>query len=220
MGLQTQVLFIYKYLYIKKVKIIINEFQYRNILLEESQGMSSFLRSLTLRFKELKPYTTNLKDAIDKSGCEKIEFGGFTIKALGLSLPSGVLMNTTLLNYNLPMVIFVIFHEIAHQYQYKKYGKDVSFKIFKNDMNIMDGIKILKQIESTADRFAAKKSLEFSKLGLFPENKIVKDIGYSNYSDAMFIQYIQMMRKKIEESNVTSTEEISTMFYNWIKEVL
>jgi hypothetical protein len=39
--------------------------------------------------------------------------------------------------------------------------------------------------------------------------------GYDNYSDMMFVNYLNMLRDKIKESGETDDEKISESLYNW-----
>ena len=199
------------------MKILITEEQGIRLLTEEVQGLGEFLYTLGEKFPIVDKFHNYLKNDIEKSRCEKIEFCGFTHPSSGASFPNGVLINRLILKENLPKTIFIIFHEIAHQYQYKKYGADFSYKLYNEEMPLKEGIRLLKQTENTADRFGLRKSEEYARLGMYKRPYFPMRGAYDNYTDADFAKYIMTMRKQIQQSGLTSTEEITSMFYNWIK---
>jgi hypothetical protein len=202
------------------MRIIITEDQRKRLLTEEVSGLGEFLYILGERYPEIDKFHNQLKRDIEKSNCQKIEMCGFSHRALGASLPTGVLINKIILDYySLPYVIFVIFHEIAHQYQYKKYGADFSYKIYSDEIPVKDGIRLLKQTENTADQFGIRKCREYGRMGLYREEYTPPKGNYEKFTDEEFTGYINGMKSQIKSSGLTSTEEITTMFYNWIKSI-
>ncbi|MEN6292787.1 MAG: hypothetical protein ABFD07_12330, partial [Methanobacterium sp.] len=119
------------------------------------------------------------KNSIEKSGCQHITFGRFNIEALGLSLDNGVVINERIQYYfKLPMALYVIFHEIAHQYQYKKYGIDLMYKPYRNDSDFVESINIIREREIVADEYANRKVREFIIMGFIDPKNYKKQETY------------------------------------------
>jgi hypothetical protein len=206
------------------MKVILNENQHQmliesKLLVEGAKGIDDFLELIELYHNISPEFMEILKQNIEASNCEKIEFGKFSIPALGLSLPHGVLMNNMLLGkaYSLEYLIYATFHEIGHQHQYKKYGSEFALKLYEDDIDITDAIRMMKQIENTADQFGLRKCREFSKLGNLDLSKIPKIAGYENVTEKGFTDYINMIKNKIRSSGAKTPDEIDIMMYNWIK---
>lgn len=208
------------------MKVILNEEQYSRLLLEDVQGIDEFMDELSLYYRRLKPeHLAKIKFDIGSSGCEKVEFSPFSKEFTvgnnspsGLSLPHGVMLNVKTLDYPLPIMIYILFHEIGHQYQYKKYGEEFAFKLYRNDADIDESIQQLKQIETTADQFGIRKCREYLKLGIIDRDLMSGQKGaYDNIKREVFEEYINKFKNKIVEMGVNTPDEIGTMMYNWIK---
>jgi hypothetical protein len=194
----------------------------RELILEDVQGLDVFLNSLKNRFPELEKenFLDLIRNFIENSNCQRIEFAKFDYPAIGLSLSNGVLINKDILTnsyFFLSKVLYVIFHEIAHQYQYKKYGYDIMQNIYHGNTPLEDGVKLLKSIEYTADQFGMRKCREFAKLGFLDPTKIQKTMGYDKFTDKEFEKYINDIKRKVVETDSITEKEISTMMWNWVK---
>ena len=96
----------------------------RQVINEETTNLVDFVETLKSTYEMSDELTDFVVDFIEKSNCQKIEFANFKYYALGVALHNGVLINNVVLNRSLEFALFVIFHEVAHQYQYKKYGEE------------------------------------------------------------------------------------------------
>ena len=191
----------------------------RRILKENVQGIDEFINYIVDYYPKFKPFSDKLREFIEKSGCQKIEFAGFRYPASGAALHDGVLINSNMLNQGINMLLFVIFHEIAHQYQYKKYGAEAMYKVYSDDMDVNEAAKLMHDIELVADEFATRKVREFVKLGAI-DSKFVSPQVYKNVPIQRLVGMIEGFRKtlndKFPEGNV-SHEKLSEVFYNMIK---
>ena len=70
----------------------------------------------------------------------------------------------------LPKALYIIFHEIAHQYQFKKYGADKMYECYTGDLSDEEAADLIKRVEEVADEFALKKVRQLINLG-FPIDK-------------------------------------------------
>ena len=153
---------------------------------------------------------------IEKSDCQKIEFSEFKYPALGAALHNGVLINVAILNRPLGFALFVIFHEIAHQYQYKKYGIEKMNEFYNDEISVVDTAKFMKTIETTADNFASRKIRELQGMGLIDEKYVPIEM-YKTVPESRLVAFIEDIRSKLRERNITSPDDISKFYYNLIK---
>jgi hypothetical protein len=191
----------------------------RRILREETTNLDPFIDKLRSTYNMSDEVTDFLVDFIEKSGCQKIEFADFKYQALGASLHNGVLINKSILNTSLEMALFVIFHEIAHQYQYKKYGEKTMYDFYNEEISVMDAAKFMKYSENVADDFGSRKIRELQKMGLIkPHFK-----SPQMYKDVQLIQlvgFINQIRTQLRANNITTPDRISEFYYNLIKREL
>ena len=95
-----------------------------------TEGIETFIDTIDLQYEISDEIREFLFDFISNSDCKKIEFANFKMGVMGIALHSGVMINKMILSRNLEFLLFVIFHEIAHQYQFKKYGKDIMYNCY------------------------------------------------------------------------------------------
>lgn len=191
------------------------------ILLEDS-NIDEFLDNFCQIFPKAESFKDKIKEFITKSGCKKIEFKPSYAPT---SLHNVVVITPECLNNtSIENALYVIFHEIAHQYQYRKYGDDFSYKLFIGAIPINDAVKILKKTENVADQFSIRKCREFAKLGLIDINKVPKNGNYKNITDSTFAYILNMFNKVLEnniekikrEDGSIDTDVVSTILYNYI----
>lgn len=187
------------------------------ILTEETQGIEPFIERILIRYPELEPHIDKVKSFIENSNCKKIEVAKFKYPALGLALHNGVLFNETIFSHTLPSFLFIIFHEIAHQYQYKKYGDDKMYEFYLGNLDVKDAAIAMKEIEVIADELATRKVREFVKLGVAGENHYGMKAFYKNVPLSHFESLIKLAKKQIREMGVTDFDGVSTAFYNMVK---
>jgi polyhydroxyalkanoate synthesis regulator phasin len=189
----------------------------RRILKEETQGIESFLTQITETYPETERFIDSIESFIKNSNCKKIEVAAFKYPALGLAVHNGVLFNEIIFKQELPNFLFIIFHEIAHQYQYKKYGDEKMYEFYLDEIDVKDAAIAMKKIEIIADEFANRKVREFVKLGYIdtPNRKtlsVYKDVPLNHFE-----RLISQSKNTIRLKNVSSFDEIAEIFYNMIK---
>jgi hypothetical protein len=189
----------------------------RRVLKEETKGITPFVNRILSTYPETKPFIDKIREFIENSNCKKVEVSKFKYPALGLALHNGVLFNETIFYENLPSFLFIIFHEIAHQYQYKKYGDDKMYEFYLGDIDVKDAAIAMKEIELTADEFATRKVREFVKLGLINGNQSAIKSFYKNIPLSHFESLISQTKEKIKQMGATDFDGIATIFYNMVK---
>lgn len=199
------------------MKVILNESQYK--LLIEQVGLDEFMSKINERYPDSVYAMNTIADFIRKSGCQKIEFIKFKYPALGAALHDRVILNSELLNYNFTYFLYAVFHEIAHQYQYKKYGIDKMYGAYVGEISVKDAAKFMKYVENVADEFAIRKLREIVKLH-GEHIKLHVNLIKKNYENTPLSQFENLIISFIEiikDSNITNKEEISEILYNHVK---
>lgn len=190
----------------------------RRILKEETEGIQPFLTSVVSKYPEIEPYIDNLKSFIENSNCKKIEVSQFKHPAMGLALHNGIVFNNIIFRYPLSSFLFVVAHEIAHQYQYKKYGDDKMYECYLGEVSVEEAAKTMKEMELIADEFATRKLREFIKMGLVSkdDNRRVNAV-YNSVPLKHFENLISKTRDDLKQNNLKNFEGITNYFYNMIK---
>jgi hypothetical protein len=193
---------------------------FENIIVSENEqtiGLDNFISEIIKEHPETEKYSNVIKQSIINSGCKRIEFAKFKYPASGLALSSGVLINKNKLYGPLDVLLYTIFHEIAHSYQYKKYGEKKMYEFYNDEVSLDEAAKLMRNIELVADEFSLRKCREFVKLGLIDEFNV--NSYYKNVSLQQFKHFINSIKENLKISNLKSPEEINKYFYNLIKSI-
>ena len=183
------------------------------------EGLDSFMDRIIKKYPEIEPFRDELIEFVEKSGCKKIEFAGFEAGNLpmkGISLTNSLLMTADILNDTKEGLIFIFFHEVAHQYQYRLYGQKRMYAPYLGELPIDEAIKFVKKMENEADEFATKKCLEYVKKGILDPNKINRSV-YHKYPDSVFKMQITTMQKLVKMLGTKDPDKLSAMVYKIIK---
>jgi len=188
----------------------------RRILKEETDGVNALIDVITSRHEMSDELIEKVKDFISQSNCKKIEFANFKMPAMGVALHDGVLINKIALNQRLEYLLFIIFHETAHQYQFKKYGEDIMYECYLGDISVEEAAKLMKHTEEVADEFAGKKIKQLQKQGLLDKGFIPPSL-YKNAPISQIIAMVGFYRSQLKQQNITTPDKISEFFYNMVK---
>jgi hypothetical protein len=189
---------------------------FKTLINEETDGITIFLNKIQAEYDISDSLYVEMLDFIEKSGCKKIEFAKFNYPAIGLALHNGVLINSNMIGDNLSFLVFVIFHEVAHQFQFKKYGDKIMYGVYSGDVSIDEAAKFMKHTEEVADEFAMRKIRELQKKGLIDDNYRANS-PYRNISVQSIKSMIIRFRDDLKSKNITSPNDISKYFYNMVK---
>jgi hypothetical protein len=178
-------------------------------------GLEEFkLKSLKF-YPEIIEYWYTIENHIRESGVNKIEVAKLRM-GMAVSFINGIIFTETVFRQPLPSFLFSVFHEFAHQYQFKKYGKEKMLKLYTNEMSIEEGAKFMKEIELVADEFATRKLRELQKYG-FLRNISLPSGFYKQVPLTTFKKTIEHLKSQIKDLGLTSPDEINNAFYNWLK---
>jgi len=190
----------------------------KKVLKEETEGIDSFLDEISSKHNmsdELKDF---VKQFIEESDCKRINFSRFKMGVMGLALESGVLINSVSLNHPLPFLLFLIFHEVAHQYQFKKYGEDIMYDCYLGEISEREAAEFMKHTEEVADDFASRKIRQLQKLNLI--GPYTPPQMYKNVPIQQITMMINNYREDMRRKNIDSPKKVSEYFYNMVKSEL
>lgn len=205
------------------MKIILNEQQVKR-LVEQTSGLDDFSNKILEKFfmddipGDYNEFANLLKDSISKSGCQKIEFSKFKNPGIGgLALHNKAVINEDLLEQKMAILIYAIFHEIGHQYQYRKYGAAEMYKLHRGELNDNELLTTIKKIEYTADQYGLRKAREFAQKGFFKLSDVPSKGVYSRIPDFQILKMtkdiITSTADKLQGLNDT---QVSEYLYNSI----
>lgn len=184
---------------------------------ETVEGLNVFLSRINKTFPDMpSDMLLDVKDFIDASGCPEIVFEPLRGGALGISLSDKCVISTSALRVNLHRTLYVIFHEVAHQYQYSKHGEKFVQELYNDQMSIDDAADFLIKVELTADRYAINKVKQlYAKY--MPNEKLILQSLYKNAGKQFIAAHLQQVRDMAKKSGLTDIEDINQMIYNAVK---
>jgi len=165
-----------------------------------------FIERLMAR-QDLLAHQTQIEKFIEDSGCSEIEFEVLDPKCGGISIPGECIISTIILQFPKEVLLYILFHEIAHQYQYKKWGKNLMMDAYTT-LPLEEAVKNLLYIESVADRLAMLKLRSIIGGENLPPYRYY---GCKNLE--FFKEYISNLRSLIDENNATDIESINELIY-------
>ena len=184
-------------------------------------GLDSFLK----RIENTWPNSSikcldDLRRFIENSNCGKIEVFEFKHPALGCALHDGISFNESLFDHNFAFFLFVVFHEIIHQYQFKKYSAEKMYSYYIDDIDVSTAAKEIKRLEMVADRAAERKINEYIQKGYLPPGSNQKG-HYRNAPDRAFEGLIHQIKSLIKSKShlrdYKNVVGISELFYDMIR---
>ena len=185
------------------------------ILKENTKRLDPFIDEILSVHKMSNELIDFIKKFIEESNCKRIDFSKFKMGVMGVALETGVLINKTALNQPLPFLLFLIFHEITHQYQFKKYGDKVMYDCYIGNVSEIEGAEFMKHTEEVADDLASRKIRELQKLGLIGEYTPMQ--MYKNLPIEQIKMMVNHFRNEMRIKNIQSPKKVSEYFYNIVK---
>lgn len=179
------------------------------------EGLNVFIETLKNKYAKHLNVIEDLKDFIIRSGCKAIEFDTL-YGASGISKTDKCVIADKILNNRIEDALYVILHEISHQYQYMKYGKNVMWDAYKSKIDIEEAVDLLMNIELVADRLAILKTNDLLKSnGVENYSKITP--FYPNVSRSFFKSHLERLRKSIKDKQIDSIEGVNNMMHDGLK---
>lgn len=176
---------------------------------ETQEGFKEFYELFRKNYEKTENFDSIVEELISdikKSPTPKItlsERGMFC----GMSLTDNVILNSSMFNRTLYGFIFVLFHEIAHQYQYKKYGKNLLYDLTTNELTESTLDKLM-DIEQVADRFGKNMANKYSTKFNIPKGVIVSPYANRESGKHGYRRLIQRIQEEIKKGTVTCVEQM------------
>lgn len=188
----------------------------KRIVSEQTQGESEFIQTIVDEYDISDELKNEIINTIKNSECKNIVFEKIAMGD-GLSMYNKLIVNPMTLNYSLGKFLFVIFHELAHQYQFKKYGIEKMLELYNDESDLKEGAEFMMTTEKVADEFASRKLRSLERKGLIKLNP--SDISTTNrrISLGMLEHMISMFKTQLKNNNIKNPEEISEFLYNMVR---
>lgn len=148
---------------------------------------------------------------IDKIGVP-IRFESFQRGVGGMAKLDVCILSKNSLNMKINSFLFVLFHEIAHYHQYKKYGRDLAMKFYREETTIDEGASQLLQIEEIANRFAYSKANFY--IGKYKLGAPVSSQPYATLPEVK--RYLVYVRKMVQDNKLTTIDEVNEAIYKMV----
>jgi hypothetical protein len=187
-----------------------------HVINEETEGESEFIKILDDRYDLSEELKSEIINTFKMGGCENVKFQKMKMGD-GLALGNRLILNPTILNYSLGKVLFVLFHEMAHQYQFKKYGKEKMLEIYEEHLSLSDAAKFMYEVEQVADEFAVRKLKSLERKGLVKLERLDIQKGYENVNLFMLERIISHFRNELRKNNISGHNQVAEFLYNMVK---
>lgn len=194
---------------------ILNESQ-QSKLIESIDQNRDFFSKIIQRYPEVEIFQDFLFNSIYQIGNPKITIESLRYGA-GVSLPNRVVISNNTLNYPLTNFLFNLFHELAHQHQFRKYGYEKMIELYNENVSLEHAAKLMFDIEVVADEFATRKLREMVRKGLLQPNINIPTGNYKTTPKETFLRIIGMVRDMLKELEYETPEELGEKLYNLIK---
>ncbi len=153
--------------------------------------------------QDLVEYKEQIETFIERSGCTKLSFESLNPKTGGVSIPGECIVSDIILEFPKEVLLYILFHEVSHQYQYRKWGKNLMMKAY-TELPIEEAVDELLWIESIADRFAMLYLRSVIGGEHLPAYRY-----YGCTNKAYFEDYLALLRHEINQENVDGIDAIN-----------
>jgi len=188
----------------------------KRVIFEQAQGESEFIQTIVDRYDISDELKNEIINTIKNSECKNITFENISMGD-GLSLGDRLILTPGTLNYTLGRFLFILFHELAHQYQFKKYGMEKMLELYNDEMDIKEAAQFMKNVESVADEFAVRKLKNIEKKGLVTLSRSDMFKGYDGITVDRLEMMIKIFRDQLRNSNIKGAKNISEYLYNMVR---
>ena len=181
------------------------------------KGLDKFLNRIQCSKNKLNSEAIReLELFIEESRCEAIRFEKMSMRALGISKTDECILNNKVLEIYPEYMLYVILHEVSHQYQYKKHGKDIALEIYASSTDLDTAAQKLLWLEKTADRLAIKKMKSILNAAKITPTAEIKP-RYLNLTDTEYLKkHILEIREDALQLGLKTIEDINNHIYRKI----
>ena len=185
-----------------------------NLKRSNTIGLDTFIKTIQIDKPTLcENIILALIDFIVSSGCRAIEFRKMSNRAMGISKTDVCILNYDVLKMPDEYTLYIILHEVAHQYQYRKHGKNLVLDVYLESTPLDEAAKKLLRVEQIADRLAiAKLNTILQENNIKLSKPIVS--RYLGLTDLTQIKnYLSKIRSNIGQMKLLNIEEINDYIY-------
>jgi len=186
---------------------------------EIESGFEDFYKLFSQKYGKIENFegiVQEIESDIKKSPTPKITIanrGNFC----GMSHSDNVILQSTIFNYNIHKFIYVLFHEIAHQYQYKKYGKNLVYEMLHGEIDdeLLD--KLIK-IEQVADRFGESMANKYATKFKFSKSPITSPYSNTNteYAKKSYKNLFLKLQDEIKKGEIGCVEQMESRMLDFM----
>lgn len=188
-----------------------------NLRKSNTRGLATFINTIRIAKPSwCENIIFELSDFIVSSGCKAIEFRKMSNRAMGISKTDVCILNYDVLKIPDEYALYIILHEVAHQYQYRKHGKNLVLDVYLESTPLDDAAKKLLSVEQIADRLAiAKLNWILKETNIKLSQPIVS--RYLGLTDLTQIKnYLNKIRSDVSQMKLLTIEEINDYIYQSI----
>jgi hypothetical protein len=146
-----------------------------------------------------------LYDFYYNSSCKEVYLENFKSNKLGFSDYRKIYLNPLVFELPITYFLYVVLHEISHQYQYKKYGKDFTLKYYLEPDLYEDFWKT----EVVADRLAIIKTLQILRKSNPESNLKLVSVYNTEDKKESVKKYLEDLHKEIDKLGIKTIDEIN-----------
>jgi hypothetical protein len=189
----------------------------KRVINEQTEGLDSFLNEIKSKLDLSDELIEEIKSIFEKTECKKVSIENLR-GAMGLALHNKLVLSPEIFKNNIPQALTIMFHELAHQYQFKKYGAEKMMEVYIGETSLNDGALAMSQYEAVADEFAIRKMRELKQKGLIDYTPSQVRKGYGNNPQPfMFKSMLEMIRNELKRNGATDIEKAAEYIYNMVK---
>jgi hypothetical protein len=184
-------------------------------LINETVGLDEFIDEIKAFYPSLsEDFYLDLKNDVQKSSSLKIKLERLK-NVYGISCTNKCIISANaLFEKKLVYFLYILFHELAHQHQYRKYGRNLAMDVYKNK-DIDGAIKGLRKIEDTADKFGIMKAKQYEKKFNLPHSNVSPI--YKSVPNIQLKDWVFRIQGMIKEKNLKNIEKVEEAVYNLIR---
>lgn len=178
--------------------------------------IEDFLLMVIQKYPEVERFRDFIVKTIIQTGIENITIEPLHI-GVGVSLPNRIVISNTTLNNNLSDFLFSLFHEIAHQFQFKKYGYEKMIELYDEKVTLEHAVEQMYEIEIVADEYATRKLREMVRKNNLTYGMKIPTGYYKTLSKKTLEDVIIIGRRMFKELRYEDTKQLSDEIYGILR---
>jgi hypothetical protein len=180
-------------------------------------GRELYLHHFNIDLHMINALAADVVSEIDKMG---VDYSIESFNAPGMAKTDKMILGDELFKGSIPSILFSIFHELAHFYQYRKYGHDFALSIYTNDISaIEEDVDKLLEIENTANKFGLMKARFYLRKYEIDAGNI-DGLAANTYGNRNFVvHHVKSLKEAVQgmHPDARSIEQINEYIYNLFK---